>query len=383
MKKKTVIKREYGLLALLIALMMPGIAGCKDAGADASALTEKVRPVKAIRLTAPMYTSVRSFPGSAQATREVNLAFRVSGPLVELNGDTGDKVTQGDIIARIDPRDFTVQVKALRAKLTASRAKLTESKLQYERYINLIKENAAAKATYDQVKATFEMAQAQVDADMRNLEAARNALKDTVLIAPFTGFIHNKLVENYETVSQGQPVFSVVDLSTMEVEIGIPENLVGKVDRFTNYQCTFESMPQKTFNATLKEVGKKPSPSNQTYPLTLILNPEESSSVRPGMSAEVTVAIAGPNKNACFSVPAQSIVNDSQRKTFVWTVDEKTKKVARRYVETGDFTHTGIEVKGDVHTGEWVVTAGASFLKEGQTTRILKQASKTNVGKLL
>ncbi|MCP4118507.1 MAG: efflux RND transporter periplasmic adaptor subunit [Desulfobacteraceae bacterium] len=383
MKKKSVIKREFGLMALLIALMMPGIAGCKDAGADARAVAEQVRPVKAIRLAAPLYTSARTFPGSAQATREVNLAFRVAGPLVTLNGDTGDKVNQGDVLARIDPRDFRVQVKALKAKLVASRAKLTESKLQYERYIHLVKENAAAKATYDQVKATFEMAKAQVDADMKNLEAARNALTDTVLTAPFTGFIHNKLVENYETVSQGQPVFSVVDLSTIEVTIGIPENLVGQVERFTNYQCTFESMPQKTFTARLKEVGKKPNPSNRTYPLTLILNPEASASVRPGMSAEVTVSIAGKGGEACFSVPARSVVNDSRRKTFVWTVDEQTGEVSRRYVETGNFTHTGIEVKGDLHAGEWVVTAGASFLKEGQTTRILEQASKTNVGELL
>ncbi|MBI9089361.1 MAG: efflux RND transporter periplasmic adaptor subunit [Desulfobacterium sp.] len=383
MKKNSVFKKEFGLLALLMALTIPGIVGCKDAGADARLQPEKVRPVKANRLTAPMATSIRSFPGSAQATREVNLAFRVSGPLVALKGNTGDKVTQGDIIARIDPRDFKVQVKALGAKLVASRAKRTESKLQYERYIHLIKENAAAKATYDQVKAAYEMAQAQVDVDLKNLEAARNALKDTVLIAPFTGYIHNKRVENYETVSQGQPIFSVVDLSTMEVEIGIPENLVGKVDTFTHYQCTFESMPQINFNATLKEVGKKPNPSNHTYPLTLILNPEESSSVRPGMSAEVTVSIAGQSKTAWFSVPAQSIVNDGQRKTFVWMVDENTGKVSKRSVETGGFTHTGIEVKGDIHAGNWVVTAGASFLKEGQTTRILEQASKTNVGKIL
>lgn len=383
MKKKSVFRKECGLLALLMALMIPGMAGCKDVGADARAVSKEVRPVKAIRLPPPMHTAIQSFPGSAKATREVNLAFRVSGPLVELTGDTGDKVTQGDIIARIDPRDFRVKVKALKAKLAASRAKLTESKLQYERYIHLIKENAAAKATYDQVKATFEMARAQVDGDRKDLEAARNALKDTVLVAPFTGFIHNKLVENYETVSQGQPVFSVVDLSTMEVEIGIPENLVGKVDRFTSYHCAFESMPQKKFNATLKEVGKKPNPSNRTYPLTLILNPEESSAVRPGMAAEVTVSIAAEGQESFFSVPAQSIVNDSRRKTFVWVVDENAGTVSKRYVETGDFTDTGIKVKGDVHAGEWIVTAGASFLKEGQATRILEQASRTNVGKLL
>lgn len=382
--RKTILKKHCGLSVLLLALMIPGIQGCGKAGADAPEIKDRIRPVKAIRLEKPVSLTVRSFPGSAKAKREVNLAFRVGGPLVQLNGDTGDRVKKGDIVARIDPRDYTVRVKTLAAKLEASRARLTESKLQHERYVNLIRENAAAKASFDQVKAEYEMAGAQVEADMKSLEAARNALDDTVLTAPFTGFIHKKLVENYETVSQGQPIFSIVDLSTIEVEIGIPEVLIGKVDLFSEYQCAFESLPGRQFDAALKEIGKKPTPSTRTYPLTLILAPEANSLVRPGMSAEVTVSIADDDAdNSYFSVPAGSVVNDGQRKTFVWIVDEETMQVGKRYVETAGFTDKGIEVRGDIHTGEWIVTAGASYLKEGQKTTILEKASETNVGNVL
>ena len=388
MNKTKTLKREIMVWGLGLALMLPGIAGCENAGAvadteDSAAIAaEAIRPVRAIRLEKPMGASIRSFPGRAKAAREVNLAFRVAGPLVELNGDTGDKVTKGDLVARIDPRDFSVQVKTLEANLNASQAQVTESKLQYARYTHLIKENAAAKATYDQVKAAFEMADARAKADRKNLEAARNALGDTILTAPFTGYINRKLVENYETVSLGQVIISLTDLSSMEVEIGIPENLISQADRFKNYSCEFESIPGKKFTAVLKEIGKNPNLSNQTYPLSLILNPEEIFAIRPGMSARVTFTIAGEDQEAYFQVPAQSIVNDDQHKTFVWIVGVN-KKVHKRYVKTAGFSNSGVEVRGKLNAGDWLVTAGASFLKEGQTTRILQAATTTNVGNAL
>lgn len=392
MNKTKTLKREIMFWGLGLALMIPVITGCENAGAvagtDSAAIAvEAVRPVRAIRLEKPMGVCVRSFPGRAKAVREVNLAFRVAGPLVELNGDTGDKVTKGDLIARIDPRDFSVQVKTLEATLNASQAQVTESKLQYARYTNLIQENAAAKATYDQVKAAFEMADARAKADRKNLEAARNALGDTILISPFTGYINRKLVENYETVSLGQVIVSLVDLSSMEVQIGIPEDLISQAGRFKNYSCEFESIPGKKFTAVLKEVGKNPNLSNQTYPLSLILNPKEISAVRPGMSARVTFTIdgedqTGEDQDAYFQVPAQSIVNDDQHKTFVWIVGVN-KKVHKQYVKTAGFSNSGVEVRGELNAGDWLVTAGASFLKEGQTTRILQAAATTNVGNAL
>ncbi len=368
---------------LCLALIIFGLSGCNNAGADTDPATTLVRPVKAMLLETPKSETVRSFPGTAQATREVNLAFRVAGPLVKLNGDTGDKVSKGALIAQIDSRDFRVQIKTLEAKVASSKAQYAQSKLQYERYTNLVKVNAAAKATYDQVKATFEMARAQVNSDQKNLESARNALTDTDLFAPFTGYINQKLVENHENITMGQSIISLVDLSSIEVEVAIPENLVGNLDRFIAYSCEFEAIPGKIFKAVFNEIGKKPNRSNQTYPLTLTLDPGESSVVRPGMSARISITIAGKNQDTIFRVPPQSLVNDAQGRTFVWIVDETDKKIHKRFVQTGGLRHRGVEVITGLNTGDWLVTAGASYLKEGQATRILQTAVQTNVGNAL
>ena len=366
-----------------LALGIFGFSGYKNAGTDGAPAPEPIRPVKAIRLKAPEITDIRSFPGSARAAREVNLAFRVPGPLVTLNGETGDRVEKGDLIARIDSRDFNIRIKSLEANLKASRAQLVQSGLQYDRYIHLVKEDAAAKATFDRVEATFEMAKARVDADIKSLESARNALSDTVLTAPFTGYINKKWVENHENVTQGQPIISLVDLSRVEVAVGIPGNLTADLGRYNTYICEFETIPGQTFTATFRELGKKPNPSNQTYPLTLVLDRAESDFIRPGMSARVSITFSRKDPDTVFRVPVHALVNGDQGKTYVWIVNETDRTVRKKYVQTAGLNPAGIAVRGELNAGDWLVTAGVNFLKEGQVTRILEAATRTNVGNAL
>ncbi len=387
MIKKNPLKSGLAVMAgtLLIGSLM--LQGCLEAEADAQKDTAAgiARPVKAVCLKSPEQRRQLLFPGNAKAVREVDLAFRVSGPLVELNYDTGDRIEKGQIIARIDPRDFRVRIKTLEANLEKSKANRVESRLQYDRYKHLVNTEAAAKAKYDEVKAVWEMAVAQVKADRKSLEDAKNELEDTYLRAPFTGYVNLKYVENYENVAIGNPIISVVDMSVMEVEFGIPEDLVSLADQFTTYQCRFDAIPGKIFGARFKEVGKKPGTSNQTYPLTVILEGEDIKLIRDGMAGQVSLTLPDPGEipedaGKRFWVPASAVVNIIGQGSFVWVVDETTNTVDKRQVKTFELTSRGIEVQGDLVQGEWVVVAGASYLKPGQAARILRPASKTNIG---
>ncbi len=357
--------------------------GCNRADAVVEKEPDRVRPVKAIQLQKTGLNRARVFPGSAKALQDVDLAFRVGGPLIEFNVEMGMRVEKGEVLARIDPRDFEVRINALRAKLAASEARRVESRLQYDRLKNLIKEKGVSKAKFDLAKATHEMAEAFAEADSNNLEAARNALEDTVLKAPFTGFVHQKYIENHETVAAGQPVVSFMDLSQMEIEIGLPEDLLQKVPNFKKFSCIFDAFPQKKVSACLKEIGKKPNASNRTYPLTLTLKQDKPHVIRPGMTAEVTIVMSTDENAETFIIPLEAVSNDNSRKAFVWVFDPKESLVKKRSVRTKRLVSGGIEISGILHAGEWVVTAGIHFLDEGQRVRILEPASNTNVGNVL
>ncbi len=381
MRKSKSLPMWLGLT--IVGLMMGIMSGCVDSGAHTDIAPKAMRPVRAIQLTRIVGDHALVFPATAKSPREVSLSFRVGGPLIGLNAENGQKMVKGQRIARIDPRDFEIAIKTLEAKLAASKAHLEEAALQHNRYANLFKQNAAAKAKYDNARATFQMAEARVKADIESLSDAKNELIDTRLIAPFTGYVNDKLVENHETVTQGQPIISLVDLKTIEVVLGLPEDLVGRLSDFESYQVAFEAVPGSKFAATLKEVGKTPDPTSRTYPLTLILERAANTLVRPGMAAQVRINVSADAWKDRFATPVQALFNPGGDKSSVWIFDAKTQTVRRQEVWVERLNRQGVEISGDLAPGQWVVTAGVHHLQPGQRVRLLKKPAKTNVGAML
>lgn len=354
--------------------------GCNPTGAVAEKKSNQLRPVKAMKLQKSPLSRSHTFPGTAKAIREVDLSFRVRGPLIYLNADTGRHVEHNSIIGKIDPRDFRVRVRTLEAQLAASEAQMEEAQLQFERHRNLIMENGVSRAEFDRAKAIYEIACAQVKANTKHLEDTRNALKDTVLRAPFSGYIHNKYVGNHETVDAGRPIVSLVDLGVMEVEIALPENRLSQVSRFKTFTCSFDALPGKQFTAAFKEIGKKPNPSNRSYPLTLTITQSDENRIRPGMAAKVSISLSADNIAGTFTVPLTAVANPQNQESYVWILDPDRNTVLRRQVSLVGLTDTGVMIRGNLHPGQWVITAGINSLTEHQSVRLLQAPSATNVG---
>ena len=371
-------------LGLVIVGLLAGImSGCADSRAHTDIATKAMRPVKAIQLTRIVGDHELVFPATAQSPQEVRLSFRVGGPLIGLNAENGQKVVKGQRIAHIDPRDFEIAIKTLKAKLAASKAHLNEATLQHKRYANLFKQNAAAKAKYDNTMAAFQIAKARMKADIESLVDAKNELIDTRLIAPFTGYVNDKFVENHEIVTPGQPIISLVDLKTIEVVFGLPEDLVGRLSYFESYQVAFEAVPGSEFAATLKELGKTPDPTSRAYPLTLILEPVANTLVRPGMAAQVRITVSADAGKDRFAIPVQALFNPGGDTSSVWIFDAQTQMVRPQQVRVEKLSRQRVEISGDLAPGQWVVTAGVHHLQPGQKVRLLQKPSKTNVGAML
>ncbi len=98
------------------------------------------------------------------------------------------------------------------------------------------------------------------------------------------------------------------------------------------------------------------------------------------MAAEVAVVISKNQDRQTFVVPLEALVNDNSRKTYVWILNPTKETVEKQMVNTGGFSTGGVELTGNLFSGQWVVIAGAHFLEEGQQVRLLEPISDTNVG---
>lgn len=388
------------------------------------------RPVRVMTIQDTRALSDRTLPGRAKATQEVNLAFRVSGPLVELPVDVGTEVKKGDVVAQIDPRDFQVSLRSAKANYDAAKAQLKSMSVARPEEIAQL-EAAVEKARARQRTATNELARAEplvesrtisrseydqyleakdrADAELRQAEedlrigrlgarpedieakqaeidslrasgvAAQNQLNDTRLVAPFDGTIVAKYVENYEDVQAKQAIVRLLDSSQIEMVINVSESAISLVPYVTDIKCAFDAFPDlPPISAKVKEIGTEASRSTRTYPVTLIMEQPREAGVEilPGMAGRAWGRVEMPTgaDAAGTEIPASAVFS-RDGKDCVWVVessDGKTGTTKLQEVSRGELSARGLSKVQGLAAGELIVTAGAPYLDEGQTVRLLQ-----------
>lgn len=357
-------RNRWTLLLLPVVL-----AGCKPPPPQA----QPVRPVRAIKAGDFSDFTGRAFPGAAQATEVVELSFRVSGPLITRSIDVGDVVAEGQELARIDPRDFEVNLRNVQAQLEQARAQLTLTEDQFQRAQTAHARGAVSEIELSRERAKRDGAQAQVDALAASVDAAQDVLDYTVLKAPFAGTVVAIYVENFEDVRARQAICRIVDDSRIEMIIDIPEHLISMVPWVRDIRCTFDAFPGVEVPATVKEIGREASALTRTFPVTLIMDQPEGLRVLAGMTGEARsggVDLPSQQTPGGIVVPLTAVASTDGETSFVWVIDETTIRVSKRTVTLGPFTEGGIFIEG-IEPGTWIATAGVHYLQEGQQVRLL------------
>ena len=353
-------------------------------GCEKEQVAEKkvVRPIKAMMVTDAVQFRQRQFPGTAKATQEINLSFRVSGPLITLPVNIGDEVSIGDVVARIDPRDYEVRLRSSRGELNESMAIMKRATADYQRVKNIfeIDPGAISQISVDNALQARDSARAKVDALRASVATAKDQLSYSYLKAPFDGIVVNKYVENFQDVRAKQAVVRIIDDSRIEMVISIPENLIALVPGVANIEVVFDAFPDRIIPAEIKEIGTEASKTTRTYPITLIMDQPDDIKILPGMAGKAT----GEPTDADASkiprgkqVPLTAIFSpDDIEKTYVWIIDNQSKTVSKREVTMGKLTDTGIMVTNGLDNGELIAIAGVHYLREGMKVRILEEKAE-------
>lgn len=380
-----------------------------------------LRPVRTMVLRPLEGLVARTTPGRVQASRRVDLAFRVSGPLVDIRAKEGDLVLAGDVLARIDPRDFRLalegvrgslsqaaatleamkkgarveDIRGLEAKAASASARAKEAEAQYKRFLGLYESASISQAEFDRYKtakdvaasalagALQELAKARrgardedikaMESQIRSLEAreaaAAAALADTELRAPFDGMVARRMVENYQFVSAMQPVISLQDPSSVEVVVDLPESMMNLDPKAVEIRASFGVLPGRSFPLRFVEYSSSPDPETQTYRATLAMDVPPGVRLLPGMAAEVYGSVKTASDQEVYRVPIQSLLSDGDG-PGIWLV--RDLKASWMPVETVLLGDGWVDVKGGINSGDILITAGVHSVKDGQGVRLLE-----------
>ncbi len=355
---------KNGVFTFAAACALALLTGCEQ-----KQETEKVQYVKTATAVSVGSSSDISYPGKTKSADEVNVSFRVSGPISEVYVKEGDKVSKGQVIAMMDPRDYQTQ-------LSATEAEYQSIKADAERIIAMYKEGNTTASNYD--KARFGLEQIT-----QKLSNHRNQLADTKLTAPISGYVKKVLHEGGETVGAGMPVVSMFGSGTVEVEINVSAIDYANRDKLNSMFCTFDIFPDEEYPLTIKSISPEANAS-QLYTVRLGFKDKyDTSKITPGMSAMVYVNFSKDSMDNNVNIPTTALLNDNNR-TTVFVYDSKTGTVNSREVSVARLHTDGTaEVSAGLKEGETVVSAGVHSIKDGQKVKQLPKPSKTNVGGLL
>ena len=368
-------------IALLTAVLLLCTAACE---------AQTPVPVRAVRLDRTGAGEQRHYFGAVQGSQRVNLSFRVPGPLVEFPVETGSRVKKGQLIARIDPRDFRTRLSDARSQMAQASARYSQAQSNFRRYDELYKKQVVSQAQYDQFRTALDVARSSLRTAEAGVSAAQNALADTELRAPFAGVIVARMAEKFQDVQPMQPVVSLQNLENVEIVVNVPEEDVANLavsgrdvmeksarqlaeSISADLSVAIDALPGKSYKAAFKEISAQSNPRTRTYPATVVMPQPDDARILPGMSVLVTVRLpvsAAPSSDAGYAVPLEALVGDVSGSCWLWRCsdDGTIEKVA---VTPGEFRGSSILVTGSLKEGDLIVTAGARDLREGQTVKVI------------
>lgn len=354
-------------LALLLVSML--LSGCSKQEEKTEPI---IRPVRYEKVFMTGGSRVRTFSGSAQAGTETNLSFKVPGTVIEIPVKVGDKIKKNQIIAKLDAKDYDLQVQEAEAALQQALAQERNAKASYDRVRELYENRTTSKSDLDAARAASESAEAAVKSIEKRLELAKLQVDYTTLRAPADGSIASVMTEVNENVAGGKPVVVLTSGKKPEVKVTIPEAMISQIKKGSSANVHFDAIPDQTFMATVTEVGVSSTGFETTFPVVVRLN-NETEDVRPGMAAEVSFRFETSNARERILVPSVAVAEDRQgRYVFIVEPVEGNLGIARRRnVKIGELTDDGLEILEGLQEGDLVVTAGVTRIVDGQKVRLL------------
>ncbi|MBC7132265.1 MAG: efflux RND transporter periplasmic adaptor subunit [Roseovarius sp.] len=317
-------------------------------------------PVEVTPALEVMEPQTRSFAGAVEALRTVDLAFQISGQLLEFPVIAGDFLPAGALIGSIDEVDFQLALDRARAAHDLARTEL-------ERATALSERGVAADARLDTARAEF--AQAEVA-----LREAERRLSQTRVRAPFDAIVARTFTEAFTNVTPAEPVVRLHDVSEMLIRISLPEDLAAAArvqPELFDVTATFPAAPGYRARLEPRSFAAEADPSTRTFDIEFRIVGEVDPRILPGMTAKVSV---GERDNAAtmraVSVPVSAVDTTSRADPTVWIYDPETGTVTRRNVRIGLPRGSQIIVLEGLAAGELVVSAGWWRLREGMKVRV-------------
>lgn len=374
-------RRRFGrLLAILLVLLVagggvalwrarnPAPSSPTPAGPAAGQASERPVELTALEVTAVApraLTETVRLSGSVSPMEQSAVKAEVAARLGEVAVREGQAVRRGDVLARFDTVELTARLNEKQANLEGARAQLVLAEKTLTKNRTLNRSNIVSDTSLDQAESSFGFQRAQVDALAAQVELARKALRDAVVVSPIDGMVATRSVNPGENLAVNAAMFTVVDLSRVEVEATVPAEQVARLAVGQTASLRVEGFGEREFAGSVARINPMARAGSRAIPVYVTIDNRDGA-LRGGMFASGEVLVA--QATGAIAVPPVAVRHDDQG-DFVLAVAEG--RTVRRPV-----TRVALWARGDLvqveglAPGDRVVTGNLPGLTAGRSVSI-------------
>jgi membrane fusion protein, multidrug efflux system len=361
--------RSCPLAAALPALCLALTACGAREEAAASSVSEAAVTLGPEDLATVKVDTVRSGPpivGVLKARNQATMRAEVGGAVAALDAEQGDRVEEGQLLARIADTTASEQLSAARSTLRSARHGLETAQLDYARTERVAAAGGLAARDLERAKVTLEAAKAQAADAQARLAAAEQHIARTEVRAPFAGIVAERAVSLGDVVQSGAALFAIIDPSTLRLEATLPAADLSQVRVGYPVDFSVSGYPRQTFSGVGDAIG--PSVDPNTGPVRLTVSVEN-------LKGRLLAGLFGQGRVAsetrrALTAPLAAIDTSTDPPTVVRLRDQHAERVA---VQTGlrdDLTGV-VELRSGVAPGDTLVLEGArASLRDGVPVRV-------------
>jgi len=356
-------------ITLALAAVSVMLAACSKP----TPLEEPIRAVKIMTVTASSFASGYEFSGEVKARVESRLGFRVGGKIIQRQAELGQHVKAGQVLAQLDPQDYTLAADAARAQLQAAATQRDLAAADYKRFATLKEQNFIG-AELERRESVLKAAQAQVDQAQSQLNVQANQAKYAVLVADVAGVVTAIEAEPGQVVMAGTPVLRIAADGVRDVVFSVPEDKVAgiKLGMPVKVRNWAQDAQGAAADAKVREVSASADPATRTYQVKLALGAK---TVAPPLGATVVVlpeGLGGVQGLPVIKLPTSALRQEGQT-SAVWLLDKTSMTITSQAVQVLTADGNEAVIASGLQPGMLVVSAGVHVLSAGQKVSIYQE----------
>ncbi|MEM5566600.1 efflux RND transporter periplasmic adaptor subunit [Psychroserpens sp. AS72] len=327
--------------------------------------TKHVPLITTFNAKTEVFNHVLELQGNVTTKNLLTITPEYNGILTNVYVKEGQKVSKGQLLAKIDDGGLSQQIAQL--KIQADLAKTT-----FERQKRLWDQKIGSEIQYLQAKSSYESQQEAVN-------QINQQISKTLVRAPFTGTIDDVITEQGSVVGAGQTqLMRIVNLDNMYIETEVPERYVANV--VEGKKVTVElPVLGKTIETKIRQAGDVINPANRTFKVEIEI-PNDDKSIKPNLTARLKINDY-TNENGLL-IPQSVISENAEGSQYVYVVTDKDANgigVAKRVIiETGKTQGDNIEVLSGIENGTEIIKEGARSVRDGQSVEVIKYKEEGN-----